>query len=150
MAKKYTRYKQGRFIPQNKEKYKGLTKINYRSDWERRCCIYLDTHPNCVSWNFESVFIKYRCPLDGKDHRYIMDFQATFKAKDGTLKTYLIEVKPARETLPPKRGRMKQRNYMIAVAKYKKNTAKWKAAQAFAANRGYKFVILTENELFKK
>ena len=151
MTKKYTKYRQGKFIPQNKEKYKGKTKILYRSSWERNVCIYLDMHPNCVSWNFESVFIRYNCPLDKKDHRYILDFQATFRIKGGGLQTYLIEVKPAREVVPPKNSaRLKPKNYMLAVAKYKKNLAKWKAAKAFAKRKGYKFIILTENELFKK
>jgi hypothetical protein len=150
MPKKFTQYKQGRFIPQNKDKYKGLTKIHYRSSWERSVCIYLDNHPHCHSWNFESTFIRYFDPCTKKDRKYIMDFSATFRTKDGTLQTYLIEVKPSRSLNPPKRGRMKERNYLLAVATYKTNQAKWQAAKAFAQKRGYRFIILTEKELYHK
>jgi hypothetical protein len=147
--KKFPKYQQGNFCPQNKDKYIGLTKCFYRSSWELKAMQWCDRNPNIVKWNAESVFIKYVCPMSGRDRKYIMDLRIVVKTRSGKLETWLIEIKPARQCSAPVRGRMKQSNYLIAVATWRTNQAKWKAAEDFAKRKGYRFKILTERDLFK-
>ena len=46
------------------------------------------------------------------------------------------------------RGRKKQSTLLHEQATYAINQAKWKAAKLWADDHGYKFLILTERELF--
>ena len=58
----------------------------------------------------------------------------------------LIEVKPAKETQPPK-YKKKTKNTLIAEALYVQNQAKWRAAEDFCLDQGWEFKIFTENDL---
>jgi hypothetical protein len=69
------------------------------------------------------------------------------KGKDGTLTTYLAEIKPSQFTVEPKKPKRKSKRYIEEAMMYCTNTAKWEAARAFCARKGYKFIILTEKEL---
>ena len=41
----------GKFRPNNRKKYRGdITKIVYRSLWERKFMVYCDTNPDIVEW----------------------------------------------------------------------------------------------------
>ena len=103
---------------------------------------WLDRHPEVKRWGSEEVVIPYVSPIDNKVHRYFMDFVIFFK--DG--RKMLVEVKPASQTLPPKKGRSKKR-YIKEGMEYLKNRAKWDAARKWAKKRGYEFRILTEHDL---
>jgi len=92
-------------------------------------------------WSSESVVIPYRSPMDKKIHRYFVDFYANIKGK-----SYLIEIKPSRFTKPPE-PRKKTKRYLEEVAQWGVNEAKWKSAKEFCADRGWKFMIVTEKEL---
>lgn len=85
-------------------------------------------------------------PVDGKPHRYFVDIKAVFIQPDGTEKTYLIEIKPFDQTIPPKPSRNK-RVLMEAVATYQINQAKWEAARRYCNEMGYTFLIMTEYEI---
>lgn len=140
-------YTQGRFRPSNPSKYKGnATDIIYRSSWELKMLMDLDRDPNVIEYSSEEVVVRYRSPLDNKVHRYFVDFYV--KKKEGDeIKEYLYEVKPHAETLPPKVGKQKKKTLFNQQVTYVKNQAKWQAAEAYAAARGWHFVVLTEHSL---
>lgn len=140
--------RKGKFKPKNPQKYKGnSSEIIYRSGWELQCMIYFDRTEAILEWASEECVVNYISPLDGKSHRYYIDFYAKVKRSDGIIENLLIEVKPFKQTQPPKTPQKKTRRYLEEKATYDKNTAKWSAARAVADKLGWKFVILTENEL---
>lgn len=134
----------GRFTPQNPAKYSGdVSNIVYRSLWERQLFRWLDTQSTVVRWSSEEVVIPYVCKTDGKAHRYFVDIKMTLK--DG--RTFLIEVKPKKETLPPKTPERKTKRFITEVMTYAKNQSKWEAATEYAADRGWRFEVWTEDTL---
>jgi hypothetical protein len=144
-------YKQGFFKPQNPHKYKGdPTKIIYRSGWELRCMSYFDLHPDVIWWSSEEKVIPYRSPVDGRMHRYFVDFLININNKNGKLETVMIEVKPKAQTQEPKKQKKITKRYINEVFTYGVNQAKWKAAEEYCADRGWKFMIMTEDEIFGK
>lgn len=108
--------------------------------------IYLDQHPDVISWASEEFFIPYRSPVDNKIHKYYPDFLVRKRNAQGIAETLLIEVKPAVQTKPPV-VKKKTRRYISEVKTYGVNNAKWKAAQDYCEDRKWKFVIMTEKEL---
>jgi hypothetical protein len=135
----------GRYKPTNVEKYAGdPNNVVYRSGWERSVMKWCDTSPQVVQWVSEEIIIPYICETDNRPHRYFMDFLIKFK--DG--RTVLVEVKPAKETIPPKTGKGRSRRTILNEGMtYIKNQSKWKAAQEYALDRGWHFEIWTEKEL---
>jgi len=59
----------------------------------------------------------------------------------------LIEIKPDKQTRPPAYQGRKTKRYISESMDYVKNQNKWKAADNFAKDRGWKFVVWTENTL---
>jgi hypothetical protein len=138
----------GKYQPSYPEKYKGdPTNIIYRSLWERKFMVYCDTNQNIVEWQSEEKFIPYRSPLDGKVHKYFPDFLIKVKESNGTIKKYMIEIKPSKQTVPPSKPKRQTKRYISEVYEYAKNQAKWGAAKEWCADRGYEFKVITENEL---
>lgn len=137
----------GRFKPNNPKKYNGdANNIIYRSTWEVRVMKWLDEHPSVIWWASEEIHIPYKSPLDSKIHRYFPDFIAKMKQKDGSVMTYIIEVKPFNQTkMPIQKNRTKK--YLREAATYLVNQEKWKAADIFCQEHGWKFMIMTEKEL---
>ena len=134
----------GKFSPKNPQKYKGdPTNVVYRSSWERQLFRWLDEQPFVESWSSEETIIPYRCRTDNKIHRYFVDVKMTFT--DG--RTFLIEVKPKKETQPPKSRGRKTSKFINEVMTYAKNTSKWEAADEYAKDRGWKFEVWTEDTL---
>jgi hypothetical protein len=122
-----------KFIPTNPEKYAGdASNIIMRSSWETRFANWCDKNPSIIKWSSEETVVPYICPTDNKYHRYFIDFKIQVQQKDGLLKTYLIEVKPAKQTIPPV---------------FPGKRTKWHAADQYAKDRGYIFKIITEKEL---
>lgn len=139
---------QGFFKPKNPNKYKGdPTNIVYRSGWELKLMLYLDSRKDVISWGSEEIIIPYRSPLDGKIHRYFPDFIVTKINSDGKKETVLIEVKPKKQTVPPEPKAKANKRYLTEVANWGKNEAKWKAAKEYCKDRGWSFHIFTEKEL---
>tara|TARA_R110002096_G_scaffold366406_3_gene559777 strand:- start:2446 stop:2880 length:435 start_codon:yes stop_codon:yes gene_type:complete len=138
----------GRYKSKNPSKYIGdPTKIIYRSLWERRFMLYCDDNENVLSWGSEEVVVPYKSPVDGKMHRYYVDFIVKVKTKDGKTSVKLIEVKPKKQCSPPKKQSRKTRRYINEVKTWGVNSAKWEAATEYAESRGWVFQILTEKEL---
>jgi hypothetical protein len=142
----------GRFTPRNPQKYRGdPSNIIYRSLWEMRLMKYLDTHSRVLSWSSEEVIVPYISPLDNRPHRYFVDFVVTIQREDGTVDTLMVEVKPKAQTRPPERPRTGRptRRFVREVETWAVNSAKWEAARAFCAKRGWTFTIMTEDHLGK-
>tara|TARA_S200002703_G_scaffold24501_1_gene21295 strand:- start:3669 stop:4106 length:438 start_codon:yes stop_codon:yes gene_type:complete len=141
----------GKYKPNRPDKYQGdPTKITYRSLWERKCMRVFDENPNVISWQSEEICIPYVSPVDGKRHRYYPDFLIELRNKTGEIETLLIEVKPSKQTVEPKKpasGRVTRR-YLNEVKTYVVNDAKWKAAKQACDEKGWVFRILTEKEIF--
>ena len=134
----------GRYTVKNPSKYDGdPTKVVFRSLWERQTFKWMDDNPNVIKWQSEETVIPYRCKTDNRIHRYFMDIKMVTKDK-----TFLIEIKPKCQTKPPKEPSRKTKRYITEVMAYVKNTSKWETAESYAADRGWEFVIWTE-ETFK-
>lgn len=141
------KYEQGLFRPANIDKYKGNWRnIVYRSSWERIAMSRFDANPNVLKWSSEEIVIPYRSPIDGHWHRYFTDFWIRMQTPLG-IKEFIIEIKPAAQTEPPKKPKRITKTYVNAVQTWGVNEAKWDQARAFAQAKGMEFQILTENEL---
>ena len=142
------RWSKGIYKLKNPSKYKGNPgNIEYRSSWELKFMMHLDTHPEILQWGSEAVVVRYRSPIDNKIHRYFVDFIVTKLNKDGKKETILIEIKPSKQTKPPVRPKKMNKSYITEVKTWGVNEAKWKATDDFCKDRGWKFHIFTEKEL---
>ena len=136
-------YHKRKYIPLHPEKYVGdPSNIIMRSSWETKFAIWCDRNPQIVKWSSEETIIPYLSPVDGKVHRYFVDF----KIKTVNGKTYLVEIKPAVQTQPPQ-GKRKTKKYLQEAATYLVNQAKWEYAKRYAKARDWEFIVITEYEL---
>lgn len=137
-----------KFTPVFPEKYSGdPTNIIMRSSWETKFANWCDKNPSIVKWHSEETVVPYRCQTDNRIHRYFIDFKIQVKNTAGEIKTYLIEVKPASQTIPPKYPGRRTQRYLTESMTFIKNQSKWKAATEYCKDRGWEFKILTEKEL---
>lgn len=129
----------------NTDKYRGDPRsVVYRSGWEQAVMRWCDDSPQVKEWSSEEIVIPYLCETDKRMHRYFMDFMIVYK--DG--RTVLVEVKPAKETQPPKTGKGRARRLILnETMTYIKNMSKWNATQQYVADRGWHFEIWTEHRL---
>lgn len=142
------KYHQGYFRPKNPEKYKGdVRNIIYRSSWELEFMKWCDRNTNVLYYGSEEFCIPYRSPVDGRIHRYFPDFIIKVKEQTGDIKTYVIEVKPKKQTKEPKKPARATKRYISEVKTYAVNTAKWKAADEWCKDRLIEFKIITEDHL---
>ena len=138
----------GKYRPTNPKKYKGdPTNIIYRSLWERKFMCYCDLNDNILEWGSEEFFIPYRSPLDNRVHRYFRDFYIKYIKSNGSICRSIIEVKPDKQTRPPKKPKRQTKGYLYEVTQYVTNEAKWDAAKEFCKDRLWEFRIFTEKEL---
>jgi hypothetical protein len=133
-----------KFVPVFPEKYTGdPTNVIMRSSWETMFANWCDKNPSVIKWSSEETIVPYRCPTDDRIHRYFVDFKVTLS--DG--RTYLIEVKPAKQCEPPIFPGRKTQRYLTESLTFIKNQAKWKAATEYCKDRNWGFKIITEREL---
>ena len=138
----------GKFSPKHPEKYKGdPTNIIYRSGWERRVMVWLDTNSNILKWNSEEIIIPYVKPVDNRVHRYFPDFYAQMITKEGKIKEVILEIKPKKETKEPVKKKRLTKQYINEVVTWGTNQAKWKAAREYCSDRGWEFHLITEDHL---
>lgn len=143
----------GVYKPRNASKYVGdITKVIYRSSYERKFCIFCDTAQKIRKWSSEPFAIQYVSPIDKKIHEYFIDFWVKIEQDNGIIEEFLIEVKPKallKKPEAPSKNTLKQlKIYNEKVKTYLINAAKFAAAKSFAAKRGCKFLIVTEDFLF--
>ena len=141
-------YRQGKFRIKNRSKYKGNPNdIVYRSGWELRFMKFCDTKDHVLKWSSEEIIVPYKSPIDGRWHRYFTDFYLKVRTKTGAIEEWVVEIKPKKQTQPPKKQKRQTKKYINEVMRWGINEAKWKAAERFCGDNGMKFVILTEKEL---
>lgn len=134
----------GKYRVKNISKYEGdPSKCIYRSMWERQVFRWCDDNPSILKWSSEETVVPYRCKTDKKVHRYFVDLK--IKTKDN--QTWLIEIKPDKETKEPKKRNTKSKQYLNEVMTYVKNQSKWEAAKGYAETRGWKFQVWTEKTI---
>jgi hypothetical protein len=135
----------GKYKVKDPTRYKGdHTNVVYRSMWERQCFAWCENNSEIKEWSSEEIVVPYYYEVDKKYHRYFIDLKITFN--NG--KTILVEIKPEKETAPPKRPD-KTKRYLNEALTYVKNQNKWQAANEFAKDRGWEFQIWTEKTLEK-
>jgi len=147
MKKKSYGYKQGNFKPVNPDKLLSKNPY-YRSSFELHFMRFCDNNPAILNWSNEDICIKYLKPVDKKCHRYFMDFRIVTLNSNNEKVTTLIEIKPYEQTKKPIRGRKSEKNFLKECITYSTNISKWQFASEFCKKRGWKFKIITENELF--
>lgn len=137
------KYYQGKYKLKNPAKYMGdPDNIIYRSSWELRFLNWCDANSNVLKFSSEETIVPYVSPVDGRPHRYFVDFKIILS--NG--KTFLIEIKPAAQTIPPV-GTRKTKRLLQETATFLVNQAKWDAAERYAKTRGWEFKVLTEYDL---
>ena len=138
----------GRYRPSKPQKYKGdPTNIVYRSSWELKFMKWCDFNEAVVYWQSEEFFIPYKSPIDGRMHRYFPDFLVKIKNKDNVIETWVVEIKPLKQTQEPKIQKRLTKRYLNEVKTYAINKYKWDYAEEWCRDRNYKFIIITEKQL---
>ena len=137
-----------KYTPIYPSKYQGNTKhIICRSSWERKFCLWCDMNNSIISWASEEFSIPYVSPKDNRVHKYYPDYLIKVKEKNDMIKTYVVEVKPYKQTRPPKTPMRKTKSYLTECVTYAVNQAKWKAAKEFCEDHRIEFKVVTEKEL---
>lgn len=145
------------YRPQNVKKYVGNPPYAVcRSSWEIIFCKWADNNPSVVEWASEPVPIHYIDQTERdfkglpKKRRYFPDFIVKVINKEGNIDTWIVEIKPEKETRPPKPSKTKsQKSKLYETKAWVTNQAKWKAAEEYCRRRGWHFRILTERHLIK-
>ena len=137
------KFSQGVYQVKNPEKYVG-TKLPYcRSSWETTFCMFCDNNPSIENWASEPVKIPYMDPLTGKHTVYVPDFLINYVDKNMKKHAEMIEIKPANQMILEKVGKNPYNQ-----AQYVKNMAKWAAAAQFCKQRGIRFRVINEMDIF--
>jgi hypothetical protein len=154
VPRKNSGYRQGYFKPIYPEKYVGDSgKIIYRSSWEKKFMTFCDVNEKVVAWASETIQVPYLSPIDGAVKTYNLDFYFKVREEDGSCKDYIAEIKPAKKlekpVLPNSRlteKRVEAHNYQMK--EYITNMYKFQAAKQWAEERGWEFMLITENFLY--
>ena len=109
---------------------------------------WCDTNSSVLEWGSETMIIPYKSPVDSKVHRYFVDFYIRVKDRHGSITKYLVEIKPYVQTFPPQKPKRQTKGYLKECATFMVNQSKWAAAELWAKDRGWEFIILTEKQLF--
>jgi len=134
----------GKYKIKNPDKYAGNPNtVVFRSLWERNTFRWCENNPKVKLWNSEEIVVPYKSTVDKRLHRYYVDLLIQMDNKQ----TYLIEIKPKKETMPPPKRSRKTRKYINEQLTYIKNNDKWEAADQFAKHKGWKFQVWTEETL---
>lgn len=136
---KNSRYRQGYIDPRScKKLLPGVAheKIIYRSSYELKFILWLESNSKIKQWASECICIPYIF-VDGTTHRYYPDYFVEFI--DGT--KMVVEIKPYNQTKKP------INENCWAAKEYTKNKCKWAAAIEFCKKKGYAFKILTEKTI---
>jgi len=138
-------------VPKFATKYIGKYPIYFRSSWEESFARWLDYNENVIKWSSERHAIHYYDPMQSKTRRYFPDFYAKIKNKSNKYIEYIIEIKPKKETKPPRKSnKQSKKTKLYQEATYITNTAKFDAAEKYCRKFGYHFKIVSEDILFKK
>ena len=146
VSKKYPEPK--RWFPKNPTKYVGdVNNIWVRSSWERKALDWMDMNPSIINYSSEEVKVPYISPIDKRKHNYHPDIIARVKKSDGSIVTYMIEIKPYEQTLEPTPKKRVTKRYINEVYTWGINSAKWQAAIKYCRDKGWVFKLLTEKDV---
>lgn len=158
------KYKQGLYIPVNKEKLiKANTEggVYYRSGLEKKMMIYLDQNSRILRWSAEYIRVPYKKTewnanlkdFETTEHTYYPDFYYELQRQDGSTSRVVAEVKPYSETIEPtikeNMTGKQMKNLEYALKMYNKNLQKWKYMIEYCERKGFEFIIITEKNLGK-
>ena len=139
----------------NIKKYIGdPTKIYYRSGWELKFMIYLDSNDSILRWSSEQITIPYQ-DVKGHYHRYYPDFyiERIDNQNHHRFDRVVIEIKPNKEKFPPKQPKKMTakalESYEYQLRNYQKNIYKWSKAKIYCEKMGMVFYIMDEFDLKK-
>ena len=148
-------YHQSYYSVINTDKYIGKYPIICRSGMEKKFCMYLDNNNLVKFWKSESFCLKYKSIVDNRIHNYYPDFLISMvdSSNPDKLINVIVKVKPAKQLQKPKEPKNKTKksleNYKNALNTFYVNSCKISATKEFAANNGYKFILVTENDMKK-
>lgn len=160
-------YNQGNYIPKNKDKVIKLNTeggVYFRSSWEKKIMTWLDHKDEIIKWGAECLKIPYQMThFDNgdakiKNHVYYSDFYYEMRKSDGELKQVVVEVKPQKEynmvlalnegkLKVPEKGTKKLKNFEYDLKMAYKNKQKWETMIKWCNQKGYDFIIITEENL---
>ena len=96
----------------------------------------------------EKPLYTYLNPNTGTVWNYHPDFLIRIKTQSG-IEIQMIEIKPKKQTIQPVFSNGKRKSTMLKEAQtWAMNQAKWKNAKDYCDQRGWKFKILTEDDIF--
>jgi hypothetical protein len=112
--------------------------------------VFCDQNDSVLKWSSEEVVIPYISPVDGRKHRYFVDFWIRMRKPDGSVEECLVEIKPKKQTKKPEMPTTKRvpKSKIYEIKNWLVNSAKWKAAENYCESKGWKFRILTEDNIF--
>ena len=95
------KYKQGLYVPQNKDKVLKLNSqggVYYRSSWEYKVYLWLDLNEKIKVWGAETFGIPYTMEISDKEtgvlkstsHQYFPDCYYEIMQEDGSVKKVQI------------------------------------------------------------
>ena len=145
------------YTPVNAHKFISKTgQAVCRSSWERIFCQWADHNDAVIQWASEPIAIPYmdKTKKDNKGlpkkRHYYPDFLLKIRNSSGVEEIWLVEIKPKKETMPPKPSSRKKKSTLIQENNtWMVNEAKWKSAISYCQKRGWRFKILTEDHLIK-
>lgn len=142
----------------NREKYMGQKLPVYKSGWERKVFTMMDKNPYIMKWGYECIEIYYHNPIKQRFTIYYPDIYCNLIDINGDNQSYLIEIKPAKMTIAPKRPEVPKTQTAQSGIRYKKalerysrevgdyavNMAKWEAAQKWCLKNNVKWIIFND------
>ena len=148
MNNQYDPKRHNLYKPMNPEKYTGdVNKIVSRSSYEWTFYRWLDSNQNVLKWASEPLAVPY-IDYTGKQRKYYPDVIFQCLTPSGGTKTYMIEIKPFKETIPPVANKRKRTKTILYEQKtWETNCRKWAMAKKYCAMKGWEFKLITEKEL---
>jgi hypothetical protein len=145
--KRDKRFKQGIYRPINQEKFIGTEAI-FRSSLELKVFRFFDQNPNVIKWGSENVVVPYWDTILKKNRKYYIDNYVVIR-EGNAIKKYLVEVKPFKQTIPPKESKRRKKAHLLyeKVQWVNNYECKWPAAREFAKKHGMEFIIITDKDL---
>ena len=142
-------YKQGFYEVQNKDKYLGKKDPRYLSSYELEVFKFCDRSPSVTSWGAEVVIVPYYSTVKQRKARYIVDVYVEYIDKENVKHKLLVEIKPTKDLKKPEMTHRKKKETFIQESlTWQTNKEKWTSAYKYAEERGWKFCIWTEREIF--
>ena len=145
----------------NPSKYFGTKNPICKSSWEYQVFNFMDKHPDVTRWGYECLEVPYFNPLKGGYTIYYPDIYCHTRQANGSVKQFLIEIKPNKMCSPPvqpaipktktpnslKKYEKALRRYTIDKGSYEVNKSKWEQALAWCNRHGITFLLVTEKEV---